>query len=66
MKDMIDRLNLGCVYKARRWSGDTHSDSPSGRVDEEATDMLMKSAAGRIDRLESDAQKTAETSKEKS
>lgn len=43
-------LRNGCVYHAKRWSGDTHADL-GGTIDEAATDALMAQAADEIDRL---------------
>lgn len=48
---MLGRLTQGCVMHEKRWSGDTFADSPTGEVDEAATDALMAEAAALIARL---------------
>jgi hypothetical protein len=45
MTELIKLLWDGCVIKPKRWSGDTHSDSETGVIDENATDKLMRDAA---------------------
>jgi hypothetical protein len=47
-----ERLRYGCVYRAKRWSGDTFTDLGGGDVDEPATDEVMTVAAAYIDCLE--------------
>jgi len=41
---LSERLAEGCIYRDRRWSGDTHEDE-GGCIDEAATDDLMAEAA---------------------
>lgn len=50
MTDLIEKLKDGCIYHAKRWSGDTHDDL-GGSIDEAATDALMREAAEEITRL---------------
>ena len=56
MKDLIARLRIGYVCKAKRWSGDTHAEFSSGEVDTDATDKTMRDAA---DTLEASAEREA-------
>ncbi len=44
MDDLIERLQAGCVYRPKRWSGDTHDDL-GGPIDEAATESLLAEAA---------------------
>lgn len=50
-EELISQLTLGCVYKPRRWSGDTGG--IGGPIDEEETDLLMMRAAEHIKELKS-------------
>lgn len=52
MSTLTNTLRVGCIYRPKRWSGDIHSDNPSGCIDEEKSDKLMGLAADEIDRLE--------------
>lgn len=54
--DLIERLRYGCVYRPRRWSGDTHTDL-GGTINEDATDAVMAEAADEIERLEEAARR---------
>lgn len=47
---MIEELRAGCVYRAKRWSGDTHDDL-GGSVNDAGTNELMAAAADVINRL---------------
>jgi hypothetical protein len=51
---LVDALLEGCVYRPKRWSGDTHDDL-GGSIDEDATNALMQEAADRINTLELEA-----------
>ena len=46
-KRLVSLLDSGCVYHAKRWSGDTHADM-GGTIDESATDEIMRRAAEMI------------------
>ena len=47
MDDLIERLQAGCVYRPKRWSGDTHDDL-GGPIDEAATESLLAEAAAAL------------------
>src|SRR5690625_425587 len=44
MDVLIERLQAGCVYRPKRWRGDTHDDL-GGPIDEAATESLLAEAA---------------------
>jgi hypothetical protein len=45
MTELIKLLRKGCVIKPKRWSGDVHSDSDAGCINEAETDKIMSDAA---------------------
>lgn len=51
IEKLAKRLDDGCVYREKRWSGDTHGDL-GGSIDEDETDKLMREAAAELRKLE--------------
>ena len=51
MNKLVQRLRDGCIYRKKRWSGDTHFDL-GGSIDEERTDALLGESAAAIERLQ--------------
>ncbi len=51
MNKLVQRLRDGCIYRKKRWSGDTHFDL-GGSIDEERTDALLRESAAAIVRLQ--------------
>lgn len=56
MDDLIERLQAGCVYRPKRWSGDTHDDL-GGPIDEAATESLLAEAAEALEAARADAER---------
>jgi|GEM_PF-3874995 len=51
LRGLIQKLKKGLVIKPNRWSGDTPADDPSGGVDIEATEKIMKDSAEELQRI---------------
>ena len=49
VRRLVRLLRDGCVYRKKRWSGDTHEDL-GGSIDESKTDEMMSTAADELER----------------
>ena len=41
---LLQKLQEGCIYRAKRWAGDNFQELSSGQIDEDATDDIMLDA----------------------